>query len=77
MRRNKNSILPDYDDLLNRLQDANNTMQNLQREKDYKITTIANQYDAKIDFVLREINSLEIQIKNAVSYVNNNKKERP
>lgn len=69
----KNSILPAYEKLLRKLDSAKICLQNLQREKDYKITKIDNEYATKIDNTMREITSLEIQIQNAVSFVNKNK----
>lgn len=70
----KTSILPDYDKLLKSLDDANIRLQNLQREKDFKITKIENEYTSKIDVTMRIIDSLNIQLKNAVAYVNQTKK---
>lgn len=54
-----NKILKHYNKAVKKLAKINDTIINLQREKDYKVTKIDQQYRAKIDNNLVQHNQLE------------------
>lgn len=68
--RNKNKAVNSIDELVNKNEALNAKMERLQKEKDLKLNKIDNNYQNKIDRVLRQINFNEMQMKQAHTYAN-------
>lgn len=55
-------MLKDYSKLLNKKHKLNNKIENLQREKDFKITKLDKKYESEIDLAMRNLNKTELLI---------------
>ncbi len=71
-RNNQNKVVNEVDALKNELDALNLEMSSLQRKKDLKIDIINQEFENKIDKVLRRIDFVKMQMDQAKEYAKKN-----
>ena len=69
IRKIKNTTIISYDNLIQTKKELENEMSNLQREKDLKVDRINNEYETKIDAIVRAINFVDSAISKSKEYL--------
>lgn len=69
IRKIKNTTIISYDNLIQTKKELENEMSNLQREKDLKVDRINNEYETKIDAIVRAINFVDSEISKSKEYL--------
>lgn len=69
IKKIKNKTIVSYDSLIRTKKELENEMSNLQREKDLKVDRINNQYEARIDAVIRTLRLVESEIDKSKEYL--------
>lgn len=69
IKKIKNKTIISYDSLIRTKKELENEMSNLQREKDLKVDRINNQYEARIDAVIRTLRLVESEIDKSKEYL--------
>ena len=69
IRKIKNTTIISYDNLIQTKKEIENEISNLQREKDLKVDRINNEYETKIDAIVRAINFVDSEISKSKEYL--------
>ena len=64
-----NNVVNEYNELIRSRKALEDTMANLGREKDYRVTKISKKYESKIDNIVRELAAIDLQIDIAEQYI--------
>ena len=70
----RNNTMVSFDELLSQKKLLENSLANLQREKDLKVDKVNNKYDAKIELVLRALSVVDNELDKTKTYVSKNSK---
>lgn len=65
-------MVTDYRRLLNRQQQLDNKLKNLQRERDLKVDAINSKYQFQIDKVMRDIDITKLMVNASKTFVKEN-----
>ena len=69
MRKIKNRVISSYEDLVCELEEVENQMAHMQRERDMRVNQIDNYYKAKIALLIRTSNLIKDEMQRTKKYI--------
>lgn len=66
----KKDVIKSYRNLIKQQQKLMDDLSNVGRKKDYKVQKIEKKYNSKIDTLVRELQSMDLQVEITKRYVN-------